>query len=123
MTGEAMRGAFIGSTLDGHYVDGESWTETYTPDGRLDYRDERRASLGHWYFRDNVFCTFYDPGQALFGGCFTAVQTSANCYEFYLAGYTEREADREPPPIPAGMWVARAARRGEPSTCQAQPTV
>jgi hypothetical protein len=123
MTEEAMRSAFIGKTLDGHYADGQSWTETYTADGRLDYREERRSGLGHWYFRDNVFCTFYDPGPGISGGCFQAVQTSSNCYEFYLARYSEREAGKEPPLGPAGRWVARAARRGEPPTCQAQPTV
>jgi hypothetical protein len=70
-----------------------------------------------------VFCTFYDPGQGVTGGCFTAVQTSANCYEFYLAALSEREADKEAAPGPVGRWVARAARRGEASTCQARPTV
>jgi hypothetical protein len=124
MTEGAMRTAFIGKTLDGYYADGEDWTETYRPDGRLDYRDRRRPSIvGFWYFRDHVFCTFYDPGQAIDGGCFTALQASANCYEFYLAGFSEREADKEVPPGPVGRWVARASRQGEPSTCQARPTV
>ena len=62
MTEEAMRAAFIGKTLDGHYVDGLRWTETYGADGRLDYRERARKGLGHWYFRGHVFCTFYDPG-------------------------------------------------------------
>jgi hypothetical protein len=123
MTEDAMRKAFIGNTLDGHYVDGEDWTETYGSDGRLDYRETKRSSLGFWYFRKHVFCTFYDPGQDLNGGCFTAVQASANCYEFYLAGLSEREGDGTVPPGPVGRWVARASRRGEPSTCEARPTV
>jgi hypothetical protein len=124
MTEGAMRAAFIGKTLDGHYADGEDWTETYRPDGRLDYRDRRRPSIvGYWYFRNHVFCTFYDPGQAIDGGCFTALQESANCYEFYLAGFSEREADKDVPPGPVGRWVARASRQGEPSTCTARPTV
>ena len=48
-------------------------------------RGGRRAS---WYFRGHVFCTFYDPPlpPPLNGGCWTAIKTSANCYEFYLAG-------------------------------------
>src|SRR5688572_167786 len=66
MTEGAMRAAFIGKTLDGHYADGEDWTESYGQDGRLDYRDRRRGSVvGHWYFRDHVFCTFYDPTRAI----------------------------------------------------------
>jgi hypothetical protein len=123
MTEAAMRGAFIGKTLDGYYVGGQSWTETYNTDGRLDYRDEARSGLGYWYFREHVFCTLYDPGQGITGGCFTAVQTSVNCYEFYLAALSERESGKNAAPGPAGRWVARAARRGEPSTCQARPTV
>ena len=62
MTEAAMRGAFIGKTLDGYYVDGQSWTETYNADGRLDYRDGTRSSLGYWYFREHVFCTPRRPG-------------------------------------------------------------
>jgi len=123
MTEQAMRGAFIGKTLDGHYVSGERWTETYTGDGRLDYRESVRKGVGHWYFRGRVFCTFYDPGQGLNGGCFTAIQPSANCYEFYLAGLTAPEADGESAPGPLRTWVARAWRSGEPSTCEARPSV
>lgn len=123
MTEWAMRAAFIGKTLDGHYADGEDWTETYGQDGRLDYSDRRRRGPGYWYFRDRVFCTFYDPGKDIEGACFTAVESGANCYEFYLAGFSEREADRPPPLGPVGRWVARASRRGEPSTCEARPTV
>jgi hypothetical protein len=123
MSEDAMRSAFVGKTLDGYYADGQGWTETYESNGRLDYRDTTRSSPGFWYFRDEVFCTFYDPGRNVTGGCFTALQASANCYEFYLAALSEREADKEPAPGPIGRWVARAARRGEPSTCEARPTV
>ena len=118
-----MRAAFIGKTLDGHYVDGQEWTETYDANGRLDYREKARAGAGHWLFRKHVFCTFYDPGQGLMGGCFTAVQAGTNCYEFYLAGLTEREVEQEAAPRLTARWVARASRRGEPSTCEARPTV
>jgi hypothetical protein len=123
MSEESMRGAFIGKTLDGYYADGRGWTETYGSDGRLDYRDTARSGPGFWYFRDEVFCTFYDPGHDISGGCFTAVQVSGNCYEFYLAGFSEREVGKEIPQGPVGRWVARASRRGETPTCEAQPTV
>jgi hypothetical protein len=121
MSEEAMRGAFIGRTLDGQYVNGERWTETYTADGRLDYRERVRRGLGYWLFRGRVFCTFYDPGQELNGGCFTALQPSRNCYEFYIAGFGELEAGRESWPGPLGSWVARAWRKDEPSTCESRP--
>jgi hypothetical protein len=123
MTESAMRAAFVGKTLDGHYVDGLEWTETYETDGRLDYKENARAGAGYWYFRNHVFCTFYHPGQGLNGGCFTALQTSANCYEFYVAGLTQSDADEEAGPGQTGRWVARASRRGEPPSCEARPSV
>jgi hypothetical protein len=125
MTESAMRAQFIGKTLDGHYVDGVEWTETYDPNGRLDYKESTtRAGVGHWYFRGRVFCTFYDPGQGLNGGCFTAVQASANCFEFYVADLRRRDGDdKDAGPGPMGQWVARAWRREAPSTCEGRPTV
>jgi hypothetical protein len=121
MSEDAMRTAFIGNTLDGQYVNGERWTETYTADGRLDYRESVRKGLGYWFFRGRVFCTFYDPGHGLNGGCFNALQPSSNCYEFYFAGTSEHDADKEASPGPLGGWVARAWRKGEPSTCESRP--
>ena len=120
MSEEGMRAAFIGKTLDGHYVDGLRWTETYDPNGSLDYRETARKGVGYWYFRGNVFCTFYEPGFGLNGGCWNAVKTSANCYEFYSAG---SEGDEEAGPGPLGSWTARAWRRGEASTCEERPAV
>ena len=99
-----MRTAFIGRTLDGHYVDGLALER--------DLHRRRAAGLpgaiaqggGHWSFRGHVFCTLYDPGQGLAaGGCWTAIQASTNCYEFYLAGFIDAP-DR-------GRGGARPARR------------
>jgi hypothetical protein len=126
MSEEAMRAAFIGRTLDGHYGNGVAWTETYLESGRLDYRENARRAVGDWYFRGHVFCTFYDPPHLhppLNGGCWTTLQTSANCYEFYLAGL-----GREPPfedgvPGMAPRWNARGWRNDEPSTCTEKPSV
>jgi len=127
MTEAAMRSAFIGKTLDGYYADNVEWTETYAADGRLDYREStKRAGAGNWFFRGRVFCTFYDPGQGLNGGCFTAVEASANCYEFYVADPPRRGTDTDDldaGPGPMGKWVARAWRKDAPSTCEERPTV
>lgn len=123
MTEKAMRSAFIGQTLDGHYVDGLRWTEKYTPDGRLDYHEQVRKGVGYWYFRDQVFCTFYDPGYGLNGGCWKAIKTSSNCFEFYVAGAADAGSDDEAAPGPRGRWSARAWRQGEPSTCENKPSV
>jgi hypothetical protein len=121
MPEEAMRAAFIGKTLDGHYVEGLRWTETYTADGRLNYQESQRRGAGYWYFRGSVFCTFYDPGQGLAGGCWRAIQASTNCYEFYVAGLDNQNED-ETAPGPMGAWAARAWRQGEPSTCEDRPS-
>jgi len=126
MTEEAMRAAFIGKTLDGHYGNGLTWTEAYFGDGRLEYRESARRATGNWYFRGHVFCTFYDPPlpqPPLSGGCWTAIKTSANCYEFYLAGLSPE------PPFDDGTsgmgqrWNARGWRTEEPSTCTEKPSV
>ena len=117
MTEEAMRAAFVGKTLDGHYVDGLTWTETYSRDGRLDYRESFRSGRGSWHFQGNIFCTFYDPGHGLNGGCWTTVQVSVNCYEFYPADWIEPDLGKDAAPGPPRAWVARAWRQGERSSC------
>ena len=126
MTEAAMRAAFIGKTLDGHYGNGVTWTETYLPNGRLDYRESQRRAVGNWHFRGHVFCTFYDPSPALpplNGGCWTAVKVSANCYEFYLAGITPEPPFADDTPGMAQRWNARGWRREAPSTCHDKPSV
>jgi hypothetical protein len=122
MSEAAMRGAFIGRTLDGHYGNGQTWTETYFANGRLDYREPLRGAVGDWFFRGQVFCTFYDPGQAhaLSGGCWHALKASTNCYEFYLATDGDDLGSDETGVAP--HWTARGWRRGEPATCE-EPSV
>jgi len=125
MTEEAMRAAFIGRTLDGHYGNGVSWTEAYLANGRLDYREGQRQVAGSWYFSPpHVFCTFYDPPDrpALTGGCWNTIQISANCYEFYLADLAPREPDEGDRGEWALRWNARAWRQDAPSTCQEKPS-
>jgi hypothetical protein len=122
MSENAMRKAFIGKTLDGHYVGGLAWTETYLKEGRLDYRESLRKGKGNWFFRGQVFCTFYDPGQGLNGGCWRTIQTGDNCYEFYDAYASPPEKEGEDAPGPLDGWVARGWRNSEPSTCEDRPS-
>ena len=122
MSEDAMRNAFIGKTLDGHYVGGLAWTETYLNEGRLDYRESLRKGKGHWFFRGQVFCTFYDPGQGLNGGCWRTIQTSSNCYEFYDAYVSPSEKQEDAAPGPLDGWLARGWRNNEPSTCEDRPS-
>ena len=126
MTEEAMRSAFIGKTLDGYYGNGLTWTETYLGDGRLDYRESARRATGRWHFRGHVFCTFYDPPlpePPLSGGCWTAIKTSANCYEFYLAGLSPEPPFEDDASGMSRRWNARGWRQEEPSTCSEKPSV
>jgi hypothetical protein len=126
MTEEAMRSAFIGKTLDGYYGNGLTWTETYLGDGRLDYRESARRATGRWHFRGHVFCTFYDPPlpePPLSGGCWTAIKTSANCYEFYLAGLSPEPPFEDDASGMGRRWNARGWRQEEPSTCSEKPSV
>jgi hypothetical protein len=126
MSEEAMREAFIGGTLDGHYGNGVTWTEAYLADGRLEYREGERQAAGHWHFRNaRVFCTFYDPAErpALAGGCWNALRVSANCYEFYLADLAPWVGEEGGPGRGLLRWNARAWRRDAPSTCQEKPSV
>jgi hypothetical protein len=123
MSEEAMRAAFIGKTLVGHYVDGIGWTETYFPEGKLDYSESVRKGPGHWFFRGNAFCTFYQPGNGLNGGCWNAVQVSANCFEFYLASIRDQKIEEESAPGPLSGWLARGWRKDQESTCHDRPSV
>jgi len=121
-----MRADFVGKTLDGHYGNGLTWTESYLADGRLDYREAGRRATGNWYFRGHVFCTFYDPPAALpplNGGCWTTIKVSANCYEFYLAGLAPEPPYEDGAPGMAQRWNARGWRQEEPSTCSDKPSV
>lgn len=124
LTEAEIRAAIVGHTLDGHYGNGVTWTETYTTGGRLAYRETSRAAVGQWSFRPGgVFCTFYDPGSAdtLSGGCWLVVHSSANCFEFYAADAAPREPeDGSAPPL---RWNAQGWRRDEPSTCTEKPSV
>jgi hypothetical protein len=126
MTEDAMRAAFIGKTLDGHYGNGLTWTETYLDNGRLDYREGARRAVGNWHFRDHVFCTFYDPPPAqppLNGGCWTTIKVSANCYEFYVAGLAPEPPFADDLPGMPQRWTARGWRKDAPSTCHDKPSV
>lgn len=124
MSEPAMREAFIGRTLDGHYGNGVTWTEAYLADGRLEYREGERRATGRWHFRGtHVFCTFYDPTERFAGGCWNTLKISANCYEFYLADLIPRDVEGADLGGWLLRWNARAWRRDAPSTCQEKPSV
>ena len=126
MSEDAMRAAFIGKTLDGHYGNGLSFTETYFAGGQLEYREDKRQAKGQWHFRGHVFCTFYEVSARdlrLNGGCWTAVKMGANCYDFYLAGLAPEPPFEDETRDMADRWSARGWRSEEPSTCSEKPSV
>ncbi len=111
MTESELSEAFSGKTLDGAYQSGRTFTETYRQDGRLRYRDDGRASDGHWSVTAGTFCTIYDDDPT--GGCFRVHREGANCFEFYFVARTEEQAKTPHGP----SWTARAWISGVKSTC------
>jgi hypothetical protein len=119
MSGRDLAEAFAGQTIDGYYVDGTKFSESYGHDGAIDYREPNRRMIGTWSVVADTFCTIYSTMPT--GGCFRVTRTSVNCYEFYFQARTEAEAaapDRGRP-----SWTARAWRKDRPSSCAEAPTV
>ena len=125
-----MRTDFAGQTLDGHYGNQTTWTETYFADGRIDYKESQRFARGRWHLRAGAFCTYYDPPfvPAFLGGCWRVLKQGANCYEFYTAGSQlpgrSEDEDGETGDLDRPLrWNARGWRTSEPSTCPEKPSV
>lgn len=111
MTEAELSKAFAGQTIDGHYPDGQTFTETYKAEGRIDYRDERRTTRGRWSVVNGAFCTLYDDDPT--GGCFRVLKSGTNCYEFYFVARSEEEAKKPRQPD----WSAQGWIANEASTC------
>jgi hypothetical protein len=111
LQGAEIIAAFDGQTVEGAYKDGLAFRETYFTGGKIDYWDPRAASGGQWSVVNDLFCTFYT---AMSGGCFRIVQVSANCFDFYAAADSEREAMEDGK---RSDYTARGAVKGKASTC------
>ena len=116
MSEQDIRGELIGVPMQGNYVDGRPWDETYFPDGRISYHDLSNNWSGQWSFRGSGFCTFYNDGAN--GGCWLVHKVSENCYEFYSLGRNEKKF--KDLPERRLVWVARGWRRSHASTCDPQ---
>lgn len=119
MNESALNQTFSGKTVEGHYVDGASFVETYGGDGRLDYRDDRRQTGGRWSLQAGSFCTIYDADPS--GGCYRVQQVGENCYEFYFAARTVEDARDRPRDKPS--WTARGWVKDRASSCTDQAGV
>jgi hypothetical protein len=111
MSEQELSATFAGHTIDGHYPGGRAFTETYASSGRVDYRDDLKATGGRWSITDGTFCTIYDNDPT--GGCFRVLRSGPNCFEFYFVARTEEEARQPRSPD----WTARGWLTGESSTC------
>ena len=119
MDDTALNKAFAGKTIQGNYATGKSFTETYTADGAIEYKEKTVEYHGHWSLQAGAFCTIYhgDPS----GGCYQVRQVSDNCYEFYFVTRTEAEAAVGD--IGRPSWTARAAISDRDATCSDRPAV
>jgi hypothetical protein len=111
---------FRGKTIQGHYVDGNGFTEAYRPDGSIDYQERSVSHGGQWSVVGGAFCTIYTTLAT--GGCYRVRRVSDNCYEFFFAARSERDAadgrlSRRP------SLTARAAVADRVSTCDERPAV
>jgi hypothetical protein len=109
---------FAGKTIEGHYADGMTFTETYGADGRISYAERSRTMVGRWLVRAGTFCTLYDSSPT--GGCFRVARRGDNCFEFYFVARDEVQAEREPG-LPS--WTAQGWVKSEPATCREDYTV
>lgn len=121
MPASELRAVLGGATINGEYVDGRTFTESYSHEGRLTYSEvsSNRQWVGHWSVTNDRFCTIYDDSGT--GGCFRVRRVSFNCFEFFFDTRTEEEALKSTPRSPT--WTARAWRTSTPSTCEERPMV
>jgi hypothetical protein len=111
LDGPALEKAFRGATVEGEYLDGLAFTETYFPDGKIKYRDKTRGPLaGVWSVVRNRFCTFYWGMQ---GACFIIQLKGTNCYEIFVnpnGDLSDKDANMK-------RWIAQAWRTDQTKTC------
>lgn len=103
---------FKGTSIDGHYASGKTFSEDYRPDGRLEYQERDRLSGGRWSVEAGAFCTIYDRDPT--GGCYRIKRVSPNCFEFYFVARTEDQLRRGPN---EPSWTARGWVKSETATC------
>lgn len=114
-----IQSTLAGKTIEGRYADGKAFTESYLPDGRIEYLDGGKKIGGHWSVTAGTLCTIYDVDPT--GGCYRVTRVGPNCFEFYFASRTEIAA-----PGPEGStpsWTARGSVSGERAACQDNASV
>ena len=109
MSGAQLSASLPGMTMTGNYGNGVTYTETYHPDGSIDYWDDAGTDTGRWFVRGDLFCTFYDASE---GACYSVRRSAGNCFE-YFTEQDEAGASHEN----AGNWNSVGWDREKPSEC------
>jgi hypothetical protein len=109
MNGPELSSSFPGMTMTGNYGNGVKFTETYHPDGSIDYWDDQGTDTGRWFVRGDLFCTFYDASE---GACYSVRRSAENCYE-YFTQEDETGASHDN----AGNWNSVGWDRAKPAGC------
>ena len=110
-----IAGLLSGVTLDGIYLGGAFFSETYNEDGSVRYHDVGKSDSGRWSVRDGKFCTFYDSQE---GACFFVERDGANCFTFYVP-----DEAGGPMAGPAKDCTSRGWDRRKPATCPTAPEI
>ena len=111
---EAIRSAFSGKSIAGHYADGRTFEETYEAGGRVVYAEPGRGAGGDWSVTAGSLCTIYDNDPT--GGCYRVRQIGSNCFEFFFIACSRSAAAAGRSGEPA--WTARGWLQSAPSTCK-----
>ncbi len=109
MDGIELSSTFPGMTMVGNYGNGVKFTETYHPDGSIDYSDDQSRDRGRWFVRGRLFCTFYETSN---GACFSVKKSGGNCYEYF----TQEEEDGSIH-VDAGAWNSVGWDQSKQSSC------
>jgi hypothetical protein len=109
MDGPSLAAVFPGMTMTGNYGNGVKFTETYHPDGSIDYWDDVSSDTGRWFVRGNLFCTFYDLSE---GACYSVRRSADNCYEYFTQENEAGNAHEN-----AGNWNSVGWDRSKPTQC------
>lgn len=107
VAGQTYRGSY---NFDRLGVARNSFIESHTEDGRVQYSEGPVSSKGIWYVKDDALCYEYVRPD-MTGGCFRVYQIQ-NCFYYYstLAPHREDEFDQD-------YWVARSSLIGETPNC------
>ncbi|WP_420392590.1 hypothetical protein [Acuticoccus sp.] len=114
----AIARELVGSTVEGRYASGGSFTEELRADLTTLYRDDAVDTPGTFTLEGEAICFAYPV--PLETGCFLVWQRSQNCYDLYFAAGQGRVAASLAQRTLGVGWDARFWRTEDETTC---PTI